>query len=361
MQFKEAEKIISKTKPIMDTVVVSFDSGRIWSYSPSTMCFVSVKVDEMEQQDTSVTIKQDALKKITKLKSINQISLSEEVINVSGSLNLKVATSSNLVEDYPELPTVTKDIGTWTNPKFNLFNYASPKDMARGCLEGIMIQDKNSFATDGHSLKMKYNTHEFKDTLWISDVYKSLIETDTKYELSYSVSKIYDQSKEQTFIKFTNGDVDLYLEHNENELNFPDVYRVIPKTEKLHLANINLSEMLSVCKEILPFANAKTKLIKFHYQKKADTSFGKCKISCLNRDDGTTADKTVSAVVETFPNDYEVGFNGSYLITLLSDLSKAIDKCEYYVSESPVMPSIFKNYEDDSLGLLMPLRIIEEM
>jgi len=340
MELKKAIKVLNKLPKINLACVENYyliDGSYISATDLDST--IKIKIDELEFNKTICIISKNAIKKAIKLKEISKISFNNNIATIIGSLTIEVPYQTDL-SDYPLLESIGDSIGYIKTPSYDISWYAK-NDALRPILCSVNIDsiNKRFVASDGHKLKLQDADIEITDNLIINkDIFKILI-TDTKYEVFKSIKTI----------SFQSGDITIGTK--EVAGTYPDVDSIIPKLTET--APIDLSLLKIALKEMLTFTT-KSDLIKVStITNKLDSNFNMFRLSVENKSDSINVSKDISA-----PN-FEMsdrGFNGNYLFKILNQID--LEKNKFYLNNTDIGAYYFQ--DDNSLTLLMPLRILEE-
>lgn len=130
---------------------------------------------------------------------------------------------------------------------------------------------------------------------------------------------------------------------------FPDYARVIPTTENKKNITIPVAAMLAAAQRVQLVAEAKTRPIKLMFEQ------GKCLLSSKGPDGNEASDQVE---VRFFGDPIDIGFNASYLVSILTRAEKLGDNAEFYLgdSNSPLLARP-TNQPEACSWVLMPMRI----
>lgn len=133
--------------------------------------------------------------------------------------------------------------------------------------------------------------------------------------------------------------------------NYPNYNRVIP-TENPFSLIVDRSSMINALRRVNLFAPKSSNLIVIHFDEVTGV-----KMSAQDLDYGTSAEE--SLVCEYIGNEMTVGFNGVFMVDILSNMN--CKEVEFRLSD-PARPGIFSDYdksEDENLVTIqMPMQVI---
>lgn len=126
---------------------------------------------------------------------------------------------------------------------------------------------------------------------------------------------------------------------------FPDYTRVIPQ-EGGHVAEMQLADLRRVVGALVGFVTERTRAIKMRFEGK------KLTVSASNIDMG--AEAALSIPIDSSGGDFEVGFNGRYLLTALSAAGGEVTRFSTNDSAAPTL--FYDPSSTDVRTVLMPMR-----
>lgn len=255
-------------------------------------------------------------------------------------------------EDFPEIPTVSKDkeitfVGNELKKAIDQTSFAMSKEDMRPAMTGTLFEFAAEgirfVTTDGHRL-VKYINKKIqsdKEIQYIvperaiSVLSKQLGETDVKIYLS------------KTNISFIIGDLE-FITRLIGE-KYPSYNSVIPM-ENENLMKIKTSELLSAIKRMMLFSSSNSKQVKF------SISENNLELSAEDIDHGSNAKESIEC--EYKGDSMDIGFNTAYVNDILSHLNveDIIFKLHSPTKACIIEPS--KQMEQEELMmLLMPVRL----
>lgn len=345
MKINDAIKKISKIPKCSVEICKDYlliDDDKILKSNSRTT--IRIKVDEFSNIKGKFLISFENIKKLIKIKNIKSFEIKDDLFICNGSIKVKFPIRTD-VEEYPELNFNGDSIGSFSTPNYDISYYCYTDKPTVDCVH-LDSNNKRLVATNGHILKIQNNIVNVSENILINkDSFKLL-----DLNKSYNVIK-----NDRLFITIVDNDIEYRFETLDEK--YPNIDQVIPKLDKT--IPISISELKDVIKEILPFTNKKTNLIKFEVGK-INPPFNSIKISAFDRESDITVEKNINC------NDYEEqnirGFNGEYLLHILNEIS---ENSLFYFNDSKYIDKIteahyFIDNNNDSLSLIMPLRILED-
>jgi DNA polymerase-3 subunit beta len=141
----------------------------------------------------------------------------------------------------------------------------------------------------------------------------------------------------------------IYIYSKLGDGPYPNYEKVIPQNNDKKVV-VGKEFLLSALKQLLPFSNEKTNLIKFKY------TYNNLELSINNIDIGCEINKNLN--IEYSGDEFIIGFNGKLFIEELEILDCDVVTITMRSAISACL--IFDPSIEGSLLLIMPLRIIDE-
>jgi DNA polymerase-3 subunit beta len=236
-------------------------------------------------------------------------------------------------------------------------SFAVSRDEARACLCGVLWECSahrvGMVATDGHRLGASFANIDLNISEDISVVVpnKSLqhilktVEIGDVEDINFSFSEKH--------IVFTVENFTLSTKLIDGP--YPDYEKGIPK-EFSKTVIIDRENLISAIKSVSVLSNKKTRLIKIDFDNSS------INISANNREIGGEANQVIPAEYSG-EEDHMIGFNGTYILEILSIIKT--EKIRIEMNSQVSATVLFPVFEDDNdniendIFLIMPLRIFE--
>jgi len=317
--------------------------------------------------DSSFEIAVNARKIYDIVKEIPQgnvvVEVDESVLSLQSEKGFLCKIAGTDVQDFPAFPE-EKQTGQF-DISYAAFkdmakksSFAVSKDTSRSCLSGVLWENSGKkstmVATDGHRLGATSITVEQKSKEKIGGIItpKTLLHIDKI--LPSSADKTMTVSFGEKYCTFTTEQFSLCSKLIEGP--YPDYEKVIPKNNPKKLM-IEKALLSNAVRRVSVLSNQKTHLIKCVFSDKS------LEIVVLNREIGAEARETIP--VDYTGDTHTVGFNGMYLMEILSIIDTATVRLEMNTQISACL--LFPEYGKDAanksedLFLIMPLRIMDEL
>jgi DNA polymerase-3 subunit beta len=227
--------------------------------------------------------------------------------------------------------------------------FAISPDETRPSLSGVLLEIEDSgklrmVASDGHRLSLIEKIAPTPDPVsWPPVILprKGLVETRKLLERGDGEVEITVQGV-LTGLRQESTELSMRLIEGE----FPDYRQVIPAQSK-YLLSFQRNEFLNAIRRLLILTTERSRGVKLHVEK------GKMEISVNNPDLGEGVEEVE---IDYEGNELAIGFNGRYLVDMLSVLEEG---CRLQMAlNDEVSPGVLRIEGDqDYLYVLMPMRI----
>lgn len=304
----------------------------------------------------------DVVKRFAKNADISLASDGKEITLSSGKS--RVCLPILLATDFPDLPQ-NEDYTQFTvgasalERLFKLCQFAISTEETRYYLNGLYFhlsetEDGNRLtatATDGHRLAKVILNTEIKG---ISNMPGVIVPRKT---VQIVLKELAALTKENAPISVFVSDRKIRFEFGEKIITsklidgqFPDYERVIPK-DNYKIWTLDTPLTLAAIDRVASVSTTKGRGVKMGF------SSDKLIMSSHTPDEGSAEDE-VEAIEQSKVDPIEIGFNGAYFATLLSQLTETFT----IELEDPGSPAVFRNLGDEgddiaSLFVLMPMRV----
>ncbi len=340
------------TLPILNNILIQSDgpdqillTGTDLELSIRTRCAATVALQG------SITIPAKKLYEIIRELEPGEIELT---VSKNNAANIKTNKSFFKImgleaEDFPKLPEPapeqTFELGQQILKQcLMLTSFAVSRDETRYTLNGVLVILKNQtarfVATDGKrlasvekNLDLSGNTalEAIIPTKTVSELIKTLSESEGKAKVVYAQNQVIFQLNETTFVS------------RLIEGRFPNYEQVIPKEEKTR-AQVKRQDLLSAMKRVSLLTSQENQSVKLDFTK------GKVLISSRSPNLGE-AKEEISADVSG--EDLTIGFNPSYVIDVLKNLEA--EEVSLSMTE-PDKPGLLKS-DGGYLYVIMPMQL----
>ena len=290
------------------------------------------------------------------------ISLNEEkiliTINENERIDITTKTGKFSImgqnkQEYPPSPKIENaNIVTIDNFNFkeiiNSTLYAASRDDMKPALQGVLIKVESntitSVATDGHRLAKTISTNNknqsYTGSFILPGKFLDIIKTQTKdsknIEITINENHVSIKNKNKTF------------KSRIIKEKFPDYERVIPKENK-HKIKLNKSEITESLKRVNIFSNKTTKQVVL--------CFNENKIKIETEDPDNTSKGKEEILCDFSGESLNIGFNGQYLLDMLS----RVDEESFFIKFESALSAVMIETEKEEMwkktNLLMPIRI----
>jgi DNA polymerase-3 subunit beta len=377
---KYASNFVPKktTIPSLLNFKLIFDKDKLTIISTDLDNWMKVYVSIVNQDIVTILINAKNFINIVEKISSDEIYLN--IVNdclkiVADNMEFKITVIfGSLIDKYPNFQDqeFTKDTTISTedfNDMVKCSSFAASKydmEVLKHILLRISSKQVGMVATDGHMLGMCYKEYKGNSDVDLivnpnflnacTKIFKSGF--DNKLSESMCVCHISHVCKEVDLKKIPSW---ICIEYNLSENIFvllysklgegpyPEYEKVIPQNKDKKVI-VSRYSLLDALKQLLPFSNENTNLIKFKY------TCNNLELYIKNIDIGCDVNKNLN--VEYSGEDFIIGFNGKYFIKELEILDCDVVIITMGTVLGPCL--IFDNSCEGKLLLIMPLRIIEE-
>jgi len=347
------------TLPILSNVLIERKNKKILCVATDLEIQITTTTEDKtsnEEQPCSVTVGakklQDILRALPDKTNIT-LEVEENRLLVKGGksrFNLQTLPT----EDFPKLPenTEVQDKITIKQGELKklllLVQYAMAQQDIRYYLNGLLLvkEDNNlkAVATDGHRLgfallplKTKQEKQEKKEIILPRKVVIELTKQLKENEDPVTIELLKNQ------IRFTFSNVVLVSKLVDGK--FPDYNRVIPSGYEKHI-EVNRILFLQTLQRASILSNEKFRGVRLILTE------GNLRIVCSNNEQEEAQEELE---VDYKGEALDIGFNISYLLDVLNNLTSETIQCSFGDSNSSALITIPKN--DDFKYVVMPMRI----
>ncbi|MDR1562347.1 MAG: DNA polymerase III subunit beta [Dysgonamonadaceae bacterium] len=345
--------------PILDCFLFEVKSNKltITAADTETRMTTSIEVGEVEGEGSfAITSKNilDSLKELPEQPvtfELNDDTLQLAILYQNGKYNLTAQNG----DEYPQARPAPAEITTITMSVENLLTgisrtlFASAEDELRPVMNGVYFDLTGEsivfVASDGHKL-VRFNNLAVK-----GNAEKPFILPKRPAQVLKSVLV---RETGDTTISFNNNNA--YFNFGQTTINvrliegrYPNYNSVIPQNNPFKVV-VDRVLLLNALKRVSVFANPTTSLVKLSI----DNS--NIHVSTQDRDYATSAEEQITCTYEG--EQITIGFKGSYLIEILSNIPSSEVILELADPTRPGIILPFENEADeDLLMLLMPMML----
>ena len=298
---------------------------------------------------------------VISLKKLNEIinEIKDEEINIfiedkKINIKTKIGNYSLMSQNPEEFPSWTKTKKEKNisfskeelNEIINKTLYAVSKDEIKPALQGVLFDNKeeklNIVATDGAKLvKIEYNEKEKLDKdIIIPTKFLSIIKSNLKKENNIFISENHIS------IELENIEISSRLINQK----FPDYSTVIPIDNDKRV-RIDKESLYSSVKRVSIFSNRSTNQLNLNFKNN--------KLTISTNDPENVSSGTESIECDYTGEEINIGFNGDYLKETIKNQKEGTIE---FSMKSAVSATLFKGEKtekNETLSLLMPIRISE--
>lgn len=289
------------------------------------------------------------------------ISIENNVIMIESESGFSCKITGVDIREYPHFPENSfeqkYDIPLeYFSGMVDKSSFAVSKDESRACLCGILWECSSKrtgmVATDGHRLGASFIHISLGLDQDISFIVpqKSLVHVKRMAELSSSEIVSFYCTEKQIFFAIDN----FLLSTKLIDGPYPDYEKGIPR-EFSKSAVVDRLQFFNAIRRVSILANTKNQQVKMVFNS-ADVE-----ISSTNIDIGGEAKQQIPAQY-TGDENHAIGFNGSYLLKILSIITTETVRIDMnsQITASVISPIYSENeVQSDDIFLIMPLRIFE--
>lgn len=303
--------------------------------------WISIKTEMIPDQiDAMVNI--NTFEKAIKGKGLKEIYMRDDTLYFEGNMTKQVyGGNTNSVFTYPLTEKVSeKKLGKITiDNQYGIADYASSDEARLSlCHVSYSAEEQQIRATDGH--RAIYTS--FKGCTLTEDI---LIPA----KLHKVLEGEFDVTSTKLYRILRNEDITVLIRFEES-LTYPAFKKIIPQDNHIEY-EVNRLELASALKEIAPFVNKRTCLIKCTVGK------GEIKLSLTNKENAVKCDKTISAVTGKMDEPFVIGFNVKLMLKAVLDLDT--DRI-LFKSRTQISATTVHAICDKPDLLLMPLKIFDD-
>ena len=357
-QLESITRIVERrhTLPILSNVLIEIKNKKILCIATDLEIQITSTVEtnsNIKEQPCSVTVGakklQDILRALPDKTNITLEAEDKRLLVKGGKSRFNLQTLPT--EDFPKLPENTKVEDKITVKEGELkkllllVQYAMAQQDIRYYLNGLLlVKEENNLkavATDGHRLGfslLPIETKEEKKEIILPR--KAVLEL-TKQLKENEDPVTIELLKNQ--IRFTFSNVVLVSKLVEGK--FPDYNRVIPSGYEKHI-EINRILFLQTLQRASILSNEKFRGVRLILTE------GKLRIVCSNNEQEEAQEELE---VNYKGEELNIGFNISYLLDVLNNLTSETIQCSFGDSNSSALITIPKN--DNFKYVVMPMRI----
>ena len=367
---KELEKLLVRIipavpartpMPILENFLFEVKDGQLTIYATDLEISLKSSLNIVSDENIKIIIPARLLNDIVR-------NLKETLIHFKLAANKKINlitdtgkyTISYLdADEFPEIPSVeadknSKEInevfinGLELRQSFERSAFAMSKEEMRPAMMGTLFDFNDDglrlVATDGHRLvnllnkniKAVFNQQYVIPERAVSVLLKVLDEKEVKIHLTKS------------FISFKLSDIELITRLISQK--YPDFSSVIP-LENEFLLKLNTKELHDSVKRMMLFSTSSTRRVKFSISKDS------LEISAEDLDIGASGEEKVAC--DYNGEDFEIGFNSTYVNDILNHLSseeEIIFKL-HSSTKAVIIEPVQKKENQELMMLLMPVRL----
>jgi DNA polymerase-3 subunit beta len=357
-QLESITRIVERrhTLPILSNVLIEIKNKKILCIATDLEIQITSTAEtnsNIKEQPCSVTVGakklQDILRALPDKTNITLEAEEKRLLVKGGKSRFNLQTLPT--EDFPKLPENTKVEDKITVKEGELkkllllVQYAMAQQDIRYYLNGLLlVKEENNLkavATDGHRLGfslLPIETKEEKKEIILPR--KAVLEL-TKQLKENEDPVTIELLKNQ--IRFTFSNVVLVSKLVEGK--FPDYNRVIPSGYEKHI-EINRILFLQTLQRASILSNEKFRGVRLILTE------GKLRIVCSNNEQEEAQEELE---VNYKGEELDIGFNISYLLDVLNNLTSETIQCSFGDSNSSALITIPKN--DNFKYVVMPMRI----
>jgi DNA polymerase-3 subunit beta len=367
---KELEKLLGKIipavpartpMPILENFLFEVKDGQLTIYATDLEISLKSSLNIVSDENIKIIIPARLLNDI--VRNLKETTIHFKII-ANKKINLITDTGKYTIsyldaDEFPEIPSVDSDKnskeinevfinGLELRQLFERSAFAMSKEEMRPAMMGTLFDFSDEglrlVATDGHRLvnllnkniKAVFNQQYVIPERAVSVLLKVLDEKEVNIHLTKS------------FISFKLSDIELITRLIAQK--YPDFSSVIP-LENEFLLKLNTKELHDSVKRMMLFSTSSTRRVKFSISKES------LEISAEDLDIGASGEEKVAC--DYNGEDFEIGFNSTYVNDILSHLGseeEIIFKL-HSSTKAVIIEPVQKKENQDLMMLLMPVRL----
>lgn len=340
-QIKSALKFMSKRYGLNYLAYGLFyiNNNQLYFYVTDGSTSVKINLGETDLKQ-SFTFPLAQIREIKGIKADSKYEIVMEDNKLKFNDNGVTITLSTLdAEDYPKVKTVKYNASyaatnTYIKALTDALTYTGKSEL-RPILKGVLHKHGNIISTDSHRLFYKSHMFEIESPEFV-----------VRPEAVTMVKELFSKEKELTillsdeYVKYTNNNIE--IESKLIEGNYPDVSRIMPQNFKTELTTNrkDLIAKLEQCEKIAK--KEKSQVIRTEITDNNTT------ITATNE----AGDTLQTEINGCFGDNINIGFNVSYLLDALKQMSDRDITFKFTGNMSPVVIEDSGNYH-----LVLPIRI----
>ena len=339
------------TLPILHSVCFDIEEENIIVRGTDLEVSMKIKLNKNVDGFSPFVI---SLKKLNEI--VNEINDKEIIISLENNNKINIKSSYGI---YSLMSKNPEEFPSWTNIKkenkisfnkeelneiINKTSYAVSKDEIKPALQGVLFDSSennlNIVATDGAKLiKIEYFKNEdLEKNIIIPIKFLSIIKSNLKENNNIFISKNHIS------IESENIEISSRLINQ----NFPNYASVIPLDNDKRV-RIDRDSLYSSVKRVSIFSNRSTNQLNMNFKEN--------KVTISTNDPENVSSGTESIDCDYIGEELNIGFNGDYLKETLKNQKEGTIEFSMKSSVSATLFKGEKTEKNETLSLLMPIRI----